>query len=296
MDIQIDKTVLKKDEVDVDLMLRKISTGKAILFTGAGFSIGTSNVEGKEPPIASKLSKKICELGAFSEDADLRYAADFYISNGYDKERLISLLKNQYTLSDVADTHETICTANWRRFYTTNYDKSIERASEKKGRVVECIDLEHSTIEYYKRENLCIHLNGSIDSLTSDSLETSFKLSTSSYISTDAFISSDWFYYFKKDLERSSAIVFVGYSMYDIEIQRILFEDSTLKEKTYFITRENPDQKSIFTLSKFGHVLPVGVDGFSELIDKNMDLFRKESDEHNYQSLCEYDIENSRMK
>jgi len=290
MDIQVNKNTLRKEEVDIDLMLRKIATGRAIMFTGAGFSIGTSNVDKKEPPIASELSKKICELGEFPEDEDLRYAADFYISNGYNKGELISLLKKQYTLSKVADTHKNICMVNWRRFYTTNYDKSIEIAAGNAGKVVECIDIDHSTIEYYKRENLCIHLNGSIDTLTSDSLENSFKLSTSSYISTDAFISSDWFYYFKKDLERSSAIVFVGYSMYDIEIQRILFEDNSLKEKTYFITREDPDPKSIFTLSKFGHVLPIGMDGFSKIIDKNIDLFRKKNDEHNYQSLCEYEL------
>lgn len=135
-------------------------------------------------------------------------------------------------------------------------------------------------------------MNGSIDRLTSDSLENSFKLSTSSYIASDAFTSSDWFYYFKKDLERSSAIVFVGYSMYDIEIQRILFDDITLKEKTYFITRTDPDHKSTFTLSKFGHVLPIGIDGFSKLINKNIDLFIKHDEEHNYQSLCEYELAN----
>lgn len=288
MDIKINKTTLKKEVVDLDLLLRRISTGRAILFTGAGFSIGAINVEGNKPPIASELSKKICKLGGFHEDEDLRYAADYYISNDYDKSGLVSLLKKQYTLSSVADTHINICAANWRRFYTTNYDKGIEIAAANLGRVVECIDLSHSTAEYYKRENLCVHLNGSIDSLTSDALENSFKLSTSSYISTNAFTSSDWFYYFKKDLERSSAIVFVGYSMYDIEIQRILFEDSSLREKTYFITREDPDPKAIFTLSKFGHVLPIGADGFSKIIDKNIDLFRRENDDHNYQSLYEY--------
>lgn len=292
MEIHIDKNALKKEGVDVDLMLRKISTGRAILFTGAGFSIGTSSVEGTAPPLASDLSKAICQLGEFTEDDDLRYAADYYISSGYDKAKLITLLKNKFTLSNVGDTHKNICTANWRRFYTTNYDKSIEIATSNAGRVVECIDIDYSTTEYYKRENLCIHLNGSIDSLTSDSLENSFKLSTSSYISSDAFTTSDWYYYFKKDLERSSAIVFVGYSMYDMEIQKVLFEDSNLKDKTYFITRSDPDPKLTFTLSKFGQILPIGIDGFSGLINSNIDLFSKEVEEHNLQSLCEYEIVN----
>jgi hypothetical protein len=290
MEIHINRHSLKKEEVDVELMLRKIATGKAILFTGAGFSIGSSNVDGEAPPIARKLSKAICNLGGFPEDEDLRYSADYYIESGLDKAKLIGLLKRCYTLSSIGDAQKNICIPEWRRFYTTNYDKGIEIASSATGRVVECIDVDYPTTEYYKREHLCVHLNGSIDSLTSDSLENSFKLSTSSYISADSFTSSDWYYYFKKDLERSSAIVFVGYSMYDIEIQKVLFEGSNLKDKTYFITRIDPDAKLTFTLSKFGHVLPIGVEGFSELISNNVDLFNQERAENDLQSLCEYEI------
>ena len=54
MEIHINRHSLKKEEVDVDLMLRKIATGKAILFTGAGFSAGTSNVDGEAPPLARR--------------------------------------------------------------------------------------------------------------------------------------------------------------------------------------------------------------------------------------------------
>lgn len=290
MKIAIDRNSLKKNDVDVSLLLRKIATGKAILFTGAGFSIGTTSAEGKAPPLAKDLSKAICQLGKFPEDEDLRYSSDYYISGGFDKAKLIDLLKKHYTLTQVGDSHNIICTPTWRRFYTTNYDKSIEIAAGNIGRVVECIDINYSTNEYYKRDHLCIHLNGSIDRLTSDSLDNSFKLSTSSYISPDAFTSSDWYYYFKKDLERSSAIVFVGYSMYDMEIQKVLFEDSNLKEKTYFITQSDPNPKLTFTLSKFGQVLPIAVEGFSQLISKNIDLFSQEAEENNFQSLSEYAI------
>nr|VFK62375.1 MAG: SIR2-like domain-containing protein [Candidatus Kentron sp. TUN] len=208
------------------------------------------------------------------------------------------MLKEYYSITDVSDDHVDICHVNWRRFYTTNYDKAIEIASLKVNKVIECVDLSFRTDEYYKREALCIHLNGSIDSLTEESLGDGFKLSNSSYISTDSFLSSPWYYYFKKDLERSSAIVFIGYSMYDFEIQKILFENSSFKEKTYFITEKNPDEKTRFTLSKFGKVLPIGMAGFSNLIKKEKHLFKREEDEYNMQafSLCEVSDSSAKIR
>ena len=289
MDFNIDKTKVKKSSVDMDELVGRLSTGKAILFTGAGFSMSSKNVAGEEPSAGGELAKEICRLGGFAEDEDLRYATDYYMSN-FSKTNLVELLKQKYTLQSTSKAHETICSINWRRFYTTNYDKGVEISSSKVGKVVECIDVTHSAATYYKRDGLCIHLNGSIDSLTEDSLENSFKLSTSSYISPDSFLSSDWYYYFKKDLERSSAIVFVGYSMYDVEIQKILFENQSLREKTYFVTRENPATKTEFILSKFGSIVPIGVDGFARLIEENISELEASDIYENLQSLELYQL------
>ena len=56
--------------------------------------------------------------------------------------------------------------------------------------------------------SLCIHLNGSINSLTNETLNGSFKLSASSYISPDSFLNRHGTIFSKKDLERATAIVF----------------------------------------------------------------------------------------
>lgn len=274
-----------------DILLQRIATGKAILFTGAGFSRGTTNVEDLEPPLASQLAEKICEVGNFPISRDLRFAADYFIANCNDKNKLISLLKRQFDLKRVDQTHVSICKIKWRRFYTTNYDKSIEAASRESGKVVECIDIFCSPREYYKREGLCVHLNGSLDALTTESLETRFKLSTSSYVSADAFTNSEWKFYFRKDLERSAATVFVGYSMYDIEIQRVLHSNSTLKEKTYFITSPSPSHDLLYTLSKYGHVLPIGIEGLARLISNNAGTFKEVADFYVLKSLVEYELQ-----
>lgn len=158
------------------------------------------------------------------------------------------------------------------------------------------IDISFPTALYYKKESLCVHLNGSVDSLNKNSIESTFKLSTSSYISPESFTQSDWHYYFKKDLERCSAIIFVGYSMYDIEIQKILFENQQLREKTYFITRENPNAKTTFTLKKFGNILPIGVDGFAKLIEENKEILDGYDKDYHLQSLALYNLSHDKVE
>ena len=177
-----DITKAKAQEVDTELLKRRISTGKAIAFTGAGFSLGTKNVLGSTPPMAGELAKKL------------------------------SLLCN------------------------------------------------------LKKNNVCLHINGKIEGAEPEDLTSKIKLSDSSYLSPDSFVNSDWYYHFKKDLETASAIVFMGYSMYDMDVKKFLFENPELQEKTYFVVRDGADFKEIFTLRKYGHVLPIGVDRFSDLM------------------------------
>lgn len=51
--------------------------------------------------------------------------------------------------------------------------------------------------------------------------------------------------------------------MYDIEIQKLLFQNSTFFEKTFFITRSSkPGRKKKFFLEKFGQIVPIGTEGF----------------------------------
>jgi hypothetical protein len=249
----------------LDLAIDSIFSGKAILFTGAGFSVGSTNIKNTNPPKASDLSKEICRLGNFEEDEDLRFAADYYLTNN-NKSPLIELLSDTYTIKNTSPEQDLIMSANWRRHYTTNYDNAMELSALKSDKRLTTIDLTARPDKFAKASNLCIHINGSIDSLTIDSLENGFKLSTSSYISSDTFTDSPWYYQFKRDLEVSTAIIFIGYSMYDIDIQKILFSNQNLKDKTYFITQQNPSPKDLFTLSKFGNVLPIGTEGFANAI------------------------------
>ncbi|MDY0856224.1 SIR2 family protein [Klebsiella aerogenes] len=260
-----DITKAKTQEVDTELLKRRISTGKAIAFTGAGFSFGTKNVLGYAPPMARELAKKLCLLSNLEESEDLMFAADVAVEYA-DRISIIDLLKDNYTLTFVSSCHENICKLPWRKFFTTNYDNSIELASLNVGKRIESIDLSHKPTTYLKKNNVCLHINGKIEGAEPEDLVSKIKLSDSSYLSPDSFVSSDWYYHFKKDLETASAIIFMGYSMYDMDVKKFLFENPELQEKTYFVVRDGADFKEVFTLRKYGHVLPIGIDGFSTLV------------------------------
>lgn len=283
------KTV--KQKYDMEKILTSISSGKAILFTGAGFSFGAEAVSGKKPLGAKDLSHALCDSLGIKHNDNLMFTSDYFMSKK-PKSELIALLKENYTLRSTSKIHQTICSLPWRRFYTTNYDLSIELASQASQKLIETVDLQHSVSEYYQRSDFCVHLNGSITSLTQDSLENSFKLSSSSYISADSFVNSDWFYPFKRDLDRASAIIFIGYSMYDIDIKKIMFSDEHLIAKTYFITLPDPDVELEFTLSQLGTVVPIGTDGFASEITKFIANNPTVHEEYSLVSLRHYELNN----
>ncbi|MDV7106164.1 SIR2 family protein [Vibrio sp. TH_r3] len=295
MNLTIDKksVVVTRTDVDCDILVNKIRMGKAILFTGAGFSFGSKNTLGDEPLGAKDLSHKLSEKSKIPYNEDLMFTSDYFLSQNTPTD-LIKILKDNYTLTSTSETQNTICSLPWRRVYTTNYDLSVEIASNTSGRRVDTIDIHHSYGEVSQPKTcLCVHLNGSINALDSETLNTSFKLSASSYVSSESFLSSGWHYGFKKDLERANAIIFVGYSLYDIDIQKILYEDESLKEKTYFVTIQAPDVQTEFTLSKFGTVLPIGTDGFARFINDNQSEDVCDSD-YQLQTMSNYEISTQR--
>lgn len=262
----IDRTTLKHADIDMGELKRKISSGNAIVFTGAGFSVGTSNILNEEPPMAKQLAMKLSVLSKLSVISDELMFASEYALEVNDHDHILDLLKDNYTINKVSDFHRTICNLPWKRFYTTNYDNSIEFSSLFVGKRIESLNINSDPINYVKKPNVCLHINGKIEGSTKESLISDIKLSDASYLSPNGFTSSKWTYTFKRDLEKSSAIVFLGYSMYDIDIKRILFDNPEFIDKTYFVVKDGATFEETFIIKKFGHILPIGMEKFATLV------------------------------
>lgn len=246
--------------------LSKSNNGTAILFTGAGFSYGARNIKGEMPKDSRRISREICKLCGIEEDEDLYYSSEYCLDNKPHHE-LIRLLKSEYTINSVSKFHEMIAGKQWRRVYTTNYDRVFEIASNNCSNICESVNIS-SPPSSFSQKNQCVHLNGSIEDLTLDSLTDDFKLSDSSYVSPDTLNKSKWKSTFQIDVEYSSAIFFVGYSMYDLDIKRILKNDIDVKSKTFFIVRPGEEEKEKYKLSKYGTVIDIGIDKFAEIVSE----------------------------
>lgn len=273
-----------------DLLQRVVSRG-AILFLGSGFSATARGLGDEDMPTAKNLAERISHLKGFDSEGDLRYTAERFLKSGGGQAQLIQMLRETFTVRSVEDHHKAIASAPWKRIYTTNYDLCFEQAAAQVGKLVETVDLSAKPAEYAAKNNICVHLNGSLNDLTLDTLENAFKLTTSSYLSSESFVTSRWYYPFKRDLDYSSAIVFVGYSMYDIEVQKILNSDPEYISKTFFITRSLKGGRDQFTLEQFGTILPIGTEAFGEEITKKTNEFEPEPEELILASLWEYEVD-----
>ncbi|WP_427195018.1 SIR2 family protein [Morganella morganii] len=270
----------KSDDAIITRLKRLISTGNAIIFVGAGFSKDSKNILGNDIPLATDLALKISDQAAkylegidsdpevISEVRmcdDLMVASDFYLNNIPRKEDLLKLLKDYFTIQEVTQEQIDIFSMKWRRIYTTNYDNAIELSLNKASKSVTPLTLEDIPSEYKFTEDICLHINGRVERSRVDDLDSAIKLTTSSYLSPEQFITSNWYRQFKTDIENSSAIIFLGYSMYDIDIQKIFFNNKEIKDKTFFITREGSTKFQNYKLGMFGETLNIGVNGFSEI-------------------------------
>lgn len=276
-------------EVNVPELIESIAGGKAILFVGSGFSRKAIALDGTEFPTAEILASEIGELGGFEADKDLRYASEKYLRL-HSAEKLADMLINRFTVKAVLPHQKIIASAPWRRIYTTNYDLVIEEAAKENGSRIDSADLEDLPGNYLSKHSSCIHINGSIRNLKPEDLNSRLKLSSSSYLSADTFTNSPWHLPFKRDLEMCTALIFVGYSLYDIEIQKILYENPDFSQKTFFITAPETSERERFILAPFGNCIPIGAEEFAEQITLHLPRFLNDRSTETLTSFRKYEL------
>lgn len=238
-----------------------------MLFVGAGFSSGahrrtkTGALEvipsGRE--LISLLQQKLAEDTNNLEELSGIYEEDF------GEHGLFSLLTELYVASEITDYHSTICKFKWKEIYTTNYDNVIELSLEKSG-------LQHSIYTPSKRPAdvdyrtlPVIHINGFIPGVIFADFKNEITLTDVKYMSDD-FSRSTWGERFRSDIITSPCIIFLGYSLFDIDIARILKSFDGMSERIFFVVKNTPSRSLNRKLSKFGSVVPIGTEGFASII------------------------------
>ncbi len=246
----------------METIINSLLNGNCILFTGADFSKdnNTKNLLDEKFLRGGELAKDMLRQCGEMESDNLGYASEIFIENK-GKYELINYLQNQFKCKEYSSLHKNYANLPWKNIYTTNYDNILEQANPSLRPLT--IISPHIMSTYEKP--YILHINGYIDTLTEDSLDYDFKLTKTSYL-VDAFNDDEWKKIFESDIKVCDYIIFIGYSLNDFDIEKILFPDEYLHQKIIFITSEREDRERDHRLKKFGQVFNIGKENFLDKI------------------------------
>lgn len=240
--------------------------GNAVLFVGSGFSFGAESLSGDSPMSGRNFAKYLyAEAGVDAEDTDLAMASQFYVQK-FGEAKLTQLCREMFTIRHPAPHHINIVNMPWQRIYTTNYDDLVEKSAAESGRSITALTPGDSPERFLSNGKVCLHINGLITRLGVGDLTATFKLTFESYL-TDALEHSSWKAVLCQDLRLARSIIFVGYSMYDLNLAQIVHAED-IKDKTVFIASPDLSASSpdALRLPMFGELFPVGVGNFSNIV------------------------------
>lgn len=211
--------------------LSAVFSGNSVLFLGSGFSKGAKNLKGEDFKIGVELAKHLALQAKLPEAFPLEDAAEGY-ERVFGPDRLIEELKQEFTAAEISEHHRQIANAPWRRVYTTNYDNIFEVAAKESDKKLDAVTISVDPYAVQKDTGLIVHLNGSIEQLTPQELNTTFKLTETSYIAA-SIENSAWAIRLREDTRLATSVFFVGYSMFDLDVKRILADSPDLHEKAF---------------------------------------------------------------
>ena len=143
-----------------------------------------------------------------------------------------------------------------KRIYTTNYDNAAEVSRSGKFPISSVtIDEPQSTAGI----GSVVHLNGYIKRVSPANLEKELLLTDASYAAS-RLVETGWLSSFERDLTTSRAVIFAGYSLYDLEIDKVLLAADSISRKTFFFIAPDADDIEVSTLQRYGTVVPGGID------------------------------------
>ncbi|MEL5639856.1 SIR2 family protein [Serratia ureilytica] len=248
--------------------------GKAVVFLGAGFSFEARNKAGEQFPNGNQLAKNLKTELDFDDDEDysLKEISDDFIDE-LGKENLYRYIIDKFQVSDYSADYQVFSQVPWRRLYTTNYDNVIEDSYRRNSKDIYSFTIKDSPSLIVPNKANCIHINGFVEKMSLKEFNSEFKLTETSYL-TEIFVDSKWKTVFNTDLRDSKAIIFIGYSIYDIDIETILIENPDFISKTFFITEQSPSKRIVRKLEKYGTIVNIGVSNFL----KELEIKEKEID------------------
>lgn len=261
--------VQKPEDQRSEEALRHVLDGTAMLFVGSGVGFLAKAADGEKLPNGRQLADLLHQkIGITPGKHSLQRIAQHAVRK-LGPDSIVELLRARLKAAVVDDRLKAIYNAPWQRIYTTNYDDAIE-LSRRGTSVVSSFTLSDDPMKAPR--GAVAHLNGYIDAIKPSSFDYDAVLTDTSY-SISEFQDSAWARQFLVDIRTSRSIVFLGYSMSDLDIVRLLLVDPDIRDRTLIYVAPDTDEVEIDTLSSYGIVRTGGFDDLYEIFCQVSDRY-----------------------
>lgn len=201
----------REQELFIQRFLNEIEEDNVAVFAGAGLSSAAGYVNWKEllRPLANELNLNI------DEEQDLVKVAQFYLNENGRNRISQKLMDEIATAKQPTENHKILSRLPIKTYWTTNYDKLIEKSLEGVGKIVDVkYTNNHLATTKRKRDAVVYKMHGDIDHpdsaiLTKDDYE-KYPLKMKPYITA---LSGDLI---------SKTFLFVGFSFTDPNLDYIM--------------------------------------------------------------------------
>lgn len=256
--------------------------GSAVLFVGAGLSFLSTNKNNNPLPNGDAVKHVLHTATGTKNAYTLEKISGFYVKK-LGSAKLYEYLTRALTVERVDRSLTEFYKLPWRRIYTTNYDNAIEFARHStRGRA-------SFTLSDRPREipdGAVIHINGSIESVSPQTISDDLRLTDYSYATSNFQAHSEWTQLFLNDLRVARGIVFTGYSLADLDVARLL-ATTNLQSKTIFYIAPDADEVEVSSLEAFGTVNTDGIESLFEIVNTTKKSFTKAEAPAVYYSIIE---------
>lgn len=276
--------------MNIDKALELALDGKAIMFAGAGYSYGAKNIKGKPFKLGDELSEYFANKCKLHKNTPLNDSSQEFIEK-FGQDKLIKEIKSEFTVKSIAPFYKIIASIPWKHIYTTNYDNVLEISWSYASKKLTPITMNADIYNTSKEQDICIHLNGFVDKLDRETINSELKLTDASYL-TASISDSIWMTKFRQDVQYAKVIFFLGYSLADIDIKKILFDSPELKNKCLFIVGEKPNVLTQKRVKRFGSIHKITIKEFANEVRKKQKIYQPVSkDEIDFLSIEEYTLD-----
>ncbi len=253
----------KKREENLRAAIRHALNKEAIVFLGAGAAKSAKSAMGTTLPTGQELSDILAAECGLNSGYPLDSISEHFLE-AKSETTLINALRKHLHVTKIDDELVALASVPWSRIWTTNYDDAFEQALDVHKTSYYSLTTAAEVRNAQGNKLILMHINGALKNLN-HSLPPDFVLTSQSY-ATQSFVDSEWSVIFRNDLQRVKAIIFVGYSLADIDVARLIFNPDIVRNKIHFIDRDKIDPVQNTKLSRFGTVHPIGLTAFSRIL------------------------------